>query len=95
MSSEKKRNIEKKVSALQEEMRKLGPVMRGSVTHMGTRHKQPYFSVGIRNKTKVIYLGDKRAETAREYVDNYRRLLRIVEDMTILNMELLKMESTG
>jgi hypothetical protein len=93
MDNRKYRKIEKKITALQNEMRELGPVMRGSVTQMGKRHKQPYFSVGIRKKTKVIYLGNKRAVKARAYVANYRQLLQIAEDMTILNMELLKMES--
>jgi hypothetical protein len=93
MDTRKYRRIEKKIAELQDVIRQLGPVMRGSVTQMGKRHKQPYFSIGIQKKTRVIYLGDKRAEKAREYVANYRRLLQAAEDMTILNMELLKMES--
>ena len=93
MDDMKYRKIEMKIAELQDVIRELGPVMRGSVTLMGRRNKQPYFSVGIKRKTKVIYLGDKRAEKAREYVANYRRLLQAAEDMTILNMELLKMES--
>jgi len=93
MDTRKYRRIEKKITELQDVIRQIGPVMRGSVTQMGKRHKQPYFSIGIQKKTKVIYLGDKRAEKAREYVANYRRLLQAAEDMTILNMELLKMES--
>ena len=93
MDTRKYRRIEKKITELQDVIRQIGPVMRGSVTQMGKRHKQPYFSIGIQKKTRVIYLGDKRAEKAREYVANYRRLLQAAEDMTILNMELLKMES--
>ena len=93
MNIGKYRRIERKIEGLQDEIRQLGPVMRGSVTLMGNRHKQPYFSVGIQKRTKVIYLGEKRAEKAREYVANYRRLLQIAEEMTILNMELLKLES--
>lgn len=93
MDDMKYRKIEMEIAELQDVIRELRPVMRGSVTLMGRRNKQPYFSVGIKRKTKVIYLGDKRAEKAREYVANYRRLLQAAEDMTILNMELLKMES--
>ena len=52
--------------------------MRGSVTLMGKKNKQPYFSVGIQKKTRVIYLGDKRAEKANEFVANYKKLLEIV-----------------
>ena len=94
MDTRKYRRIERKIAELQDVIRQLGPVMRGSVTQMGKRHKQPYFSIGIQKKTRVIYLGDKRAEKAREYVANYRRLLQAAEDMTILNMELPKMESS-
>jgi hypothetical protein len=94
MDSGKYRRIERKVAKLQSAIRELGPVMRGSVTLMGKRHKQPYFSIGVRKRTKVIYLGEKRAVRAREYVANYRKLLRLAEEMTILNMELLKMEGT-
>ena len=74
-------------------MGKIGPMMRGSVTIMGKKNKQPYFSVGIKGKTKVMYLGDKRAEIARKYSENYKRLLEIVEEMTIINMEILKLTS--
>ena len=91
MKSEKDR-IEKKVKRLLEEVQGIGPVMRGSVTMMGKRHKQPYFSVSVKGKTKVIYLGSNRAKKAGEYANNYRRLMELVEEMTILNMELLKLE---
>ena len=58
------KEIREKISNLQKEIRNLGPLMRGSVTLMGKKNKQPYFSVGIQKKTRVIYLGDKRAEKA-------------------------------
>lgn len=92
MSANERRKIERKISSLQKEIRNIGPLMRGSVTLMGKRNKQPYFSVGIQKQTRVIYLGDKRAEKASEYVRNYRRMLEIVDEMTILNMELFKLE---
>ena len=59
---------------------------------MGTRHKQPYFSVSMKGKTKVMYLGSNRAKTAEEYAGNYKRLMELVEEMTVLNMQLLKLE---
>jgi len=64
--------------------------MRGSVVVIGTRNKQPYFSLNKNKKTQLIYLGKKRQDKAREYSQNYKRLLEIVEEMTIINMELLK-----
>jgi len=38
----------------------------------------------------LINLGKKREDKAREYSQNYKKLLAIVEEMTIINMTLLK-----
>lgn len=75
---------------LQRDLARLGPVMRGSVVVIGTRNKQPYFSLNKDKRTRLIYLGQKRVARAKEYSQNYKRLLAIVEQMTILHMELLK-----
>ena len=86
--------LKKKLYILQKELRSTGPIMRGSVTIMGDKNKQPYFSVSKKGKTKVIYLGDKRAKVAEKYVENYRRVLEIIDEMTIINMEILKRMKT-
>ncbi len=78
--------LKKKLKILQKELRSAGPIMRGSVTIMGDKNKQPYFSVSKKGKTKVIYLGDKRAKVAEKYVENYRRVLEIIDEMTIINI---------
>jgi hypothetical protein len=67
--------------------------MRGSVVVIGTRNKQPYFSLNKDKRTRLIYLGQKRVALARQYSKNYKRLLAIVEEMTILNMELIKRDA--
>ena len=82
--------MKRKVKKLQKKMVELGPVMRGSVVLIGTRNKQFYFSLNKDKKTNLIYLGKKRVDRAREYSDNYKMLLDIIEEMTILNMKLLK-----
>jgi len=41
-------------------------------------------------RTCLIYLGKKREDKAREYSQNYKKLLDIVEEMTTINMTLLK-----
>ena len=82
--------MKRRVKTLQRQLSTLGPVMRGSVVIIGTRYKQSYFSLNRDKKTKLIYLGKKRELQAKEYSDNYKKLLEIVEEMTILNMELLK-----
>ena len=95
MKNKKNTDLKKELSALHKEMKTIGPMMRGSVTIMGKKNKQPYFSVGIDGKTKVIYLGNKRAEMAEEYVNNYKRMLEIVDKMTIINMGILKSIKTN
>jgi hypothetical protein len=85
--------MKRRVKTLQNQLGNLGPVMRGSVVIIGTRNKQPYFSLNKNKKTRLIYLGKKREDKAREYSENYRKLLEIVEEMTIINMELLKENS--
>ena len=82
--------LKARLHALQEEMKGLGIVMRGSVVVIGVRNKQPYFSLNKGGKTHLIYLGKKREGLARKYAQNYRRLRELVEDMTEINMALLK-----
>ena len=85
--------IKNRVRTLQKQLGSLGPLMRGSVVVIGTRNKQPYFSLNKDKKTKLIYLGKKREAQAKEYSANYKMLLEIVEEMTTLNMELLKADA--
>lgn len=80
----------KNVQELQRQLAELGPLMRGSVVRIGTRNKQYYFSLNKDKKTRLIYLGDKRVDRARQYSTNHKKLVQIVEKMTILNMEILK-----
>jgi len=51
---------------------------------------QSYFSLNTNKKTKLIYLGKKRQARAKKHSDNYRKLRAIVEEMTMINMTLLK-----
>lgn len=90
MSKREIAKMKRRVRTLQRRMSELGPLMRGSVVLIGTRNKQFYFSVNKAGKTNLIYLGKKRVDRAREYSDNYKRLLEIIEEMTMLNMKLLK-----
>ncbi len=82
--------MKRRIKTLQKQLAQLGPLMRGSVVVIGTRNKQPYFSLNKNKKTKLIYLGKKREAKAREYSQNYKKLLEIVEEMTTINMTLLK-----
>jgi len=83
-------SLKARLGELQREMSGLGVVMRGSVVVIGVRNKQPYFSLNKGGKTHLIYLGKKREGLARQYAQNYRRLRELVEEMTTINMTLLK-----
>ena len=84
--------LKSRLAELRRQMKGLGVVMRGSVVVIGVRNKQAYFSVNKNGKTHLIYLGQKREAQARQYSQNYRRLREIVEEMTTINMTLLKAE---
>lgn len=90
MSKKEIGKMKRRVKTLQKQLAELGPVMRGSVVLIGTRNKQYYFSLNKDKKTHLIYLGKKKVDLAREYSENYQELLAIVEEMTILNMKLIK-----
>ncbi len=90
MEKEEIAKMKQRVRTLQKQLANLGPVMRGSVVVIGTRNKQPYFSLNKNKKTQLIYLGEKREDKAREYSKNHKQLLEIVEEMTVINMTLLK-----
>ena len=90
MDKRKIEGMKKKLARLQAELAALGPLMRGSIVRIGTRNKQFYFSLNKDKKTRLIYLGQGREPLARRYSRNYKRLLEIVEEMTLINMDLLK-----
>ena len=90
MTKKELAKMKRRVKVLQGQLGRLGPLMRGSVVVIGAKNKQPYFSLNKNKKTKLIYLGKKREAQGREYSTNYKRLVQIIEEMTEINMILLK-----
>ena len=90
MENKELAKMKRRVKTLQKQLGQLGPLMRGSVVVIGTSNKQPYFSLNKNKKTHLIYLGKKREDKAWEYSQNYKKLLEIIEEMTMINMTLLK-----
>jgi hypothetical protein len=82
--------LKRESAELQRQLGELGPIMRGSVVRIGTKNKHYYFSLNKDKRTMLVYLGEKRLDIARSYSDNYKKLLQIVEKVTILNMEIIK-----
>lgn len=85
----------KRLKSLESQLTKTVPLMRGSIVSNGAKHPQPYFSLNKDKRTHLIYLGEGRLEQARTRSDNYKKLLEIVEEMTTLNMALLKNDALG
>ena len=83
----------RRLQQLHKRLAEMGPIMRGTVVRIGTRNKQFYFSVNKDKKTRLIYLGNQREPLARRLSENYKELLALVEEMTALNMELLKSDA--
>lgn len=80
----------RRLQTLLSRLASVGPVMRGTIVTNGQKHRQPYFSLNKDKKTHLIYLGESRLPTAKKLSDNYKKLLQISEEMTIINMALLK-----
>lgn len=97
--------LQQKLKNLEKQLRSIGPVMRGSIVLLkincgnrnckcykqkNAKHPAYYFSVNINKKTKLIYLGKKRLKQAKQYNNNYAKLWNIINQMTDINMDLLK-----
>ncbi|MFH1761580.1 MAG: hypothetical protein ABIA63_10820 [bacterium] len=66
------------------------PLLKGSVTIVGGKNKQPRFSVNKNGKRSSTYLGKNKKKIATKYVDNYNNLIGIIREMTDINLELIR-----
>lgn len=82
--------IQRKIRKLGQQLGKVGPLMRGSVVVIGTRNKQPFCSLNKDGRTRLIYLGKQRVVFAQRDCANYQKLTRLVDEITLRNMTLLK-----
>lgn len=90
LSPAKIRAAKKNLASLERQLAAIGPVMRGNIVTNGPKHPQAYFSLNKDGKTRLIYLGEKRLPIAKKLSENYRKMIKITEEMTVSNMELLK-----
>jgi hypothetical protein len=106
MDKNKIRQLKRRRKALERRLAGLGPLMRGSVVELATtcgnpncrctrgqKHKKYYYSMSRKGKTRIIYLGKSHQPLARQYSENHKRLVELVEEMTTINMELVKVEA--
>jgi hypothetical protein len=78
-----------RLHALRAQLATLGPFLRGSVVRLGPR-QTAMLSLNKNGKTRLVYLGESRVAQATRYSENYKRLLSIIEETTLLLMDLLK-----
>lgn len=103
MDKRELQRIKNRKRALEKRLGSLTPVMRGSVVELSTtcgqascrcargdKHKKIYFSMSAKGKTRLIYLGKERASLAAQYAANYKALAELVDELTIINMDLLR-----
>ena len=103
MNKREQTKLLKRRQTLKNKLKQIGPVMRGTIVMLGTKcgnpkckcargekHLQYYFSITINRKTKLIFLGKAKLPIATEYVANYKKLIDITEEMTTINMEMIK-----
>lgn len=108
MDKQKMQKLKRRRKTLEKTLAGLGPLMRGSVVELATtcgnpncrcargdKHKKLYYSMSRKGKTTLVYLGKGRATLARQYSDNYKRLLAIVDEMTTINIQLLRASATA
>ena len=68
----------------------LGPVVRGSlVTAKRGNHTAHQLTVSIKGKTHTVYVPVGMVEEVREWTANYRRMQRIIKEISKLNMALI------
>lgn len=80
----------RRMKVLERQLAGLGSVMRGNIVTNGRKHPQAYFSLNKDGKTHLMYLGEVRLPIAKKLSVNYHRMVDITEEMTIVNMALLK-----
>ena len=82
--------LEKQLERLEVKAHKCFPLMKGCVTVIGGDNKLPRFTSKKNGKSYSMYLGDKKAEVAKKYIENYRKLNDIVNKMSEINLEIIK-----
>lgn len=82
--------LTKRLLRLQARISGLFPLMRGSIVRIGMKTKRPTYSLNMNGKTKIIALGNGKDQIAAQRIENYRKLLTIVDEMTLINIELIR-----
>jgi hypothetical protein len=98
--------LEKRRDSLLEHLRGLGNLMRGSLytAHVrcgspkcecatGVKHEKQHLSVKLHGRNRNVYVGEQRASEVAALVAEYNRAWRIIDELTEVNIELLRATS--
>lgn len=83
-------SLQLQLKELQSHIGGLFPMMRGSVVRIGIKIKKPTYSLNMNRKTRIVHLGKEREPVAKAWIGNFRQFLKIVDEMTLINIEIIR-----
>ena len=103
MDKRKVKDLEKKREQTGRRMPRSFKIIKGSLVELsrecgkvncrcqrGEKHISLYLSKSQKGKTKMIYIPKKKEKEVREYVKRHKRLIRVVEELSSLTIEIIK-----
>lgn len=104
----KRIQLEKRRDGLVAELQSVGNLMRGSlvqtkvkcgrkgcVCESGDKHEKVHLSLNLHGRTRGCYVGEVRREEVAKLIGEYQRAWHIIEQLTEVNLELLRGEHAG
>jgi len=102
------KELEHQRDALVEELHGLGNLMRGRLTRVrvkcgrkgcecedGFKHEKVHLLLNFRGRTRTRYVGRERETEVAALLSEYRRAWQIIEELTAVNLELLRGKHPG
>jgi hypothetical protein len=103
-----RRRLEQQRTALIEQLRGLGNLMRGTVMEVGVKwgrggcaceggekHRKVHLSVNLGGRTRGCYLGREREAIVAPLIAEYQRAWRVINELTAVNLALVRGRHPG
>ena len=103
MTTRDRRKLEEQRDALLAEFRGIGNLMRGTIGTVGVRcgrpgcscaqgqkHPKVHLSVNLQGRTRSCYLGHEREAVVAPLIAEYERAWRLINDLTAVNLALVR-----
>lgn len=95
--------LETKLSRLRRQMRRLGPLLKGTLIdrkipcgkpncrcRKGEGHPGLYLTYSLEGKTKTVYIPKKMAPRVRKWAQNYARFKALLEEMFQVQLKMIE-----